>query len=67
MSFNLSAVETRDLEETRLACAWLHGIAQHAEKAGNAPSGAAEWLQSLGMACAGQLERLGEYSTAPLQ
>jgi len=55
------------LEETRSACAWLHGIAVDAETLGTAPEGVAEWLERLGMACAGQLQDTGHMPKVGLQ
>ncbi|MGH8759971.1 MAG: hypothetical protein ACREVW_10740 [Burkholderiales bacterium] len=63
----LAGVAPDVLEETRGACAWLHGIALNAETLGTAPEGVADWLALLGVACAAQLQALGQFPKGGLQ
>lgn len=63
----LAGVAPDVLEETRGACAWLHGIAVDSESLGTAPEGVADWLERLGMACAAQLQSIGQLPKGGIQ
>ena len=63
----LSGVAPDVLEETRAACAWLHGTAEQSEMLGTAPEGVADWLERLGMACAAQLQATGHMPKGGIQ